>query len=174
ANLTAPQLVRTPPRILLETWNQQLATETPTSGSPVGGSQTESQPTARMIYLFADLSKRFEQLSMDPERQAAKQLLRRINLKSAPPSKDALRVWTNELTALAEEFRRNNDYLEAGRLYTLTGTENNQWEGRAEALYKGGLLLYRSGRRDEAMAAFQQAADDGNNMLYAELAKKRL
>ncbi|WP_141731068.1 tetratricopeptide repeat protein [Oligoflexus tunisiensis] len=174
ANLTAPQLVRTPPRILLETWNQQLATETPTSGSPVGGNRAEDQPTARMIYLFADLSKRFEQLSMDPERKAAKQLLRRINLKSAPPNKDALRVWTNELTALAEEFRRNNDYLEAGRLYTLTGTENNQWEGRAEALYKGGLLLYRSGRRDEAMAAFQQAADDGNNLLYAELAKKRL
>jgi hypothetical protein len=24
------------------------------------------------------------------------------------------------------------------------------------------------------MAAFQQAADDGNNLLYAELAKKRL
>ncbi|HYX33641.1 MAG TPA: tetratricopeptide repeat protein [Oligoflexus sp.] len=174
ANLTAPQLVRTSPRILLETWNQKLATETPTAGAAVGGSRAEGQPTARMIYLFADLSKRFEQLSMDPERQAAKQLLRKINLKSAPPDKDALRVWTNELTALAEEFRRNNDYLEAGRLYTQTGTENNQWEGRAEALYKGGLLLYRSGRRDEAMAAFKQAADDGNNLLYAELAKKRL
>jgi len=174
ANLTAPQLARTPPRILLETWNQTLASATPTAGSAVGNSRAEAQPTARMIYLIADLSKRFEQLSMDPERQAAKQLLRKINLKSATPDKDALRVWTNELTALAEEFRRNNDYLEAGRLYTLTGTENNQWEGRAEALYKGGLLLYRSGRRDEAMAAFQQAADDGNNLLYAELAKKRL
>jgi tetratricopeptide (TPR) repeat protein len=174
ANLTAPQLVRTPPKILLETWNQQLATDTPTSGAAVGSTQAEAQPTARMIYLFADLSKRFEQLSMDPERKAAKQLLRKINLKSTPPGKDALQVWTNELTALAEEFRRNNDYLEAGRLYTLTGTENNQWEGRAEALYKGGLLLYRSGRRDEAMAAFQKAADDGNNLLYAELAKKRL
>jgi tetratricopeptide (TPR) repeat protein len=174
ANLTAPQLVRTSPKILLETWNQQLATETPTSGAAVGNTRTEAQPTARMIFLFADLSKRFEQLSMDSERKASKQLLRKINLKSAPPGKDALQVWTNELTALAEEHRRNNDYLEAGRLYTLTGTENNQWEGRAEALYKGGLLLYRSGRRDEAMAAFQQAADDGNNLLYAELAKKRL
>jgi tetratricopeptide (TPR) repeat protein len=174
ANLTAPQLVRTSPKILLETWNQQLATETPTSGAAVGNTRAEAQPTARMIYLFADLSKRFEQLSMDSERKAAKQLLRKINLKSAPPGKDALQVWTNELTALAEEHRRNNDYLEAGRLYTLTGTENNQWEGRAEALYKGGLLLYRSGRRDEAMAAFQKAADDGNNLLYAELAKKRL
>jgi tetratricopeptide (TPR) repeat protein len=174
ANLTAPQLARTSPRILLETWNQQLSTETPTAGSAVGATQADAQPTARMIYLFADLRKRFEQLSMDPERKAAKQLLRKINLKSAPPGKDALQVWTNELTALAEEFRRNNDYLEAGRLYTLTGTENNQWEGRAEALYKGGLLLYRSGRREEAMTAFQQAADDGNNLLYAELAKKRL
>jgi tetratricopeptide (TPR) repeat protein len=174
ANLTAPQLIRTSPRILLETWSQQLSTETPISGAPVGNTRSDAQPTARIIYLFADLSKRFEQLSMDPERKSAKQLLRKINLKSTPPGKDALQVWTNELTALAEEFRRNNDYLEAGRLYTLTGTENNQWEGRAEALYKGGLLLYRSGRRDEAMAAFQKAADDGNNLLYAELAKKRL
>jgi tetratricopeptide (TPR) repeat protein len=100
--------------------------------------------------------------------------LRQINLKTKQPDKDALRVWTDELTQLAEEFRRSNDYLEAGRLYALTGSENNQWEGRAEALYKGGLLLYRSGRRDEAVAAFQKAADDGNNLLYAALAKKRL
>ncbi len=173
-NITAPQLIRTPPKILLEMWSQNLATDTPTAGSAVGGTRSDAQPTARMIYTIADLSKRFEQLGMDPERKSAKQLLRKINLKTTAPDKDALRVWTNELTQLAEEFRRNNDYLEAGRLYTLTGSENNQWEGRAEALYKGGLLLYRSGRRDEAMAAFKQAADDGNNLLYAELAKKRM
>jgi tetratricopeptide (TPR) repeat protein len=173
-NISAAQLIKTSPKILLEMWNQKLATETPMPGSAVGGNRADDQPTARMIYLFADLSKRFEQLGMDPERKSAKQLLRKINLKTAPPDKDALRIWTNELTQLAEEFRKNNDYLEAGRLYTQTGTENNQWEGRAEALYKGGLLLYRSGRRDEAMAAFKEAADDGNNLLYAELAKKRL
>ena len=64
--------------------------------------------------------------------------------------------------------------MEAGRAYALTGSESSNWEGRAEALYKGGLLLYRAGRREEALKAFRQASEDGNNLLYAELAKKRL
>ncbi|MCX6128594.1 MAG: tetratricopeptide repeat protein [Proteobacteria bacterium] len=173
-NIKAPHLVQTPPKILLEIWDQKLATETPSAETPINNTQAEAQPSSRVIYILADLSKRFEQLGMDSERKSTKQLLRRINFKSKQPEKEALRVWTDELTQLAEEYRRNNDYLEAGRLFALTGSENNQWEGRAEALYKGGLLLYRSGRRDEAMAALQKAADDGNNLLYAELAKKRL
>ena len=56
----------------------------------------------------------------------------------------------------------------------MTGLKSENWEKRAEALYKGGLLLYRSGRREEALKAFEGAANDGNNLLYAELARKRL
>jgi hypothetical protein len=173
-NIRSPHLMRTSPRILLEMWNAKLASDAPTPGTAVNQTQGEAQPTARMIVMFADLSKRFEQLGLDKDRQKAKLLQKRINLKGNPIDKDTLKIWTNELTQLADEYRRDNNYLEAGRIYALTGSENNQWEGRAEALYKGGLLLYRSGRREEAVAALQQAADDGNNLLYAELAKKRL
>ena len=89
-------------------------------------------------------------------------------------SAKATKMWAEELTELAEIYRKNNQYLDAGRIYALTGEKTENWEKRAEALYKGGLLLYRSGRREEAVKAFEQAANDGNNLLYAELAKKRL
>ncbi len=173
-NIQSPHFIKTSPKILLEVWSQRLATDTPDAKSSLTKSGGEALPTARLIHVLADLSKRFEQLGMDNERKGAKLLQRRINLKGTATDKESLSVWTRELTQLAEELRKSNDYLEAGRLYALTGSENNQWDGRAEALYKGGLLLYRSGRREEALAAFQQAANDGNNLLYAELAKKRL
>lgn len=172
-NVQGPHFTKTSPNILLEVWSQRLASDTPAVDGKAKTS-SNSQPNARLIHLLANLSKRFEQLGLDQERKSAKLLQRRINLKAVAADKDSLSIWTKELTDLAEELRKNNDYLEAGRLYALAGTENNQWDGRAEALYKGGLLLYRSGRREEALAAFQQAANDGNNLLYAELAKKRL
>lgn len=173
-NVQSSHFTKTSPRILLEVWSQRLATDTPSAGGGINKAPSDSQPNSRLIRTLADLSRRFEQLGMDPERRAAKLLQRRINVKSLTTDKDAISIWTKELTQLAEELRKTNDYLEAGRLYALTGSENNQWDGRAEALYKGGLLLYRSGRREEALAAFQAAANDGNNLLYAELAKKRL
>ena len=67
-----------------------------------------------------------------------------------------------------------NQNLEAGRIYSLVGKESQNWEGRAEALYKGGLLLYKAGRREEAIDAFTKASNDGNNLFYANLARERL
>ena len=78
------------------------------------------------------------------------------------------------MIGLAEDYRTSNEYLEAGRIYTFVGSESENWEGRAEALYKGGLLLYRSGRREEAVDAFNKAKADGNNLFYANLANERL
>lgn len=173
-NIKSSILVKSSPRILLEMLGQNLATTTPVPDSAVNGSANTSQPTVKMIRLLADLSKRFTQLGLGNEKKKARQLQRNVDIKLVKDDRDAMKIWTDELTTLAEEHRQANDYLEAGRLFTLTGSSNNQWEGRAEALYKGGLLLYRSGRRDEALAAFKEAADDGNNILYAELAKKRL
>ncbi|RYZ59257.1 MAG: tetratricopeptide repeat protein [Proteobacteria bacterium] len=166
--------VKSSPQILLEILGQDLATNVATPDKSVNGSTAGSQPTVKMIYLLADLGKRFKEQGLAAEAKKARQLLRKLDIKSVQADKEALTVWTNELTKLAEEYREGNDYLEAGRIYALTGSSNNQWEGRAEALYKGGLLLFRSGRRDEALAAFKEAAGDGNNLLYAELAKKRL
>lgn len=173
-NIKSSILVRSSPRILLEMLGQNLATNTSVPDSAVNGSASSSQPTVKMIRLLADLSKRFSQLGLGNEKRKARQLQRNVDTKVVKDDRDAMKIWTDELTTLAEEYRQSNDYLEAGRLFTLTGSSNNQWEGRAEALYKGGLLLYRSGRRDEALAAFKEAANDGNNILYAELAKKRL
>ena len=166
--------VKSSAQILLEILGQDLATQVATPDKAVNGSTVGSQPTVKMIYLLSDLGKRFKEQGLTAEAKKSRQLLRKLDIKSLQADKEALTVWTNELTKLAEEYREGNDYLEAGRIYALTGSSNNQWEGRAEALYKGGLLLFRSGRRDEALAAFKEASSDGNNQLYAELAKKRL
>ncbi|MBC7658789.1 MAG: tetratricopeptide repeat protein [Chitinophagaceae bacterium] len=166
--------VKSSPQILLEILGQDLATNVGIPDKAVNGSTVGSQPTVKMIYLLSDLGKRFKEQGQTAEAKKSRQLLRKLDIKTVQANKEALTIWTDELTKLAEEYREGNDYLEAGRIYALTGSSNNQWEGRAEALYKGGLLLFRSGRKDEALAAFKDAASDGSNQLYAELAKKRL
>jgi tetratricopeptide (TPR) repeat protein len=174
AGIESNSLTFTHPTLLLSAWNQTLGTQTSTT--------TSVDDPIRQIYLgdhttvslLSQLAKRFGQIGQESNRRAAQELLRYLNPSSMPNNSDATAIWTKELVDLAETYRRNNQYLEAGRLYILTGEKSPNWEGRAEALYKGGLLLYRSGRRDEAIKAFDQAANDGNNLLYAELAKKRL
>ncbi len=176
-NVRSSIQVKSSPKILLEILGQDLATTVgtaSTTSNSVNESTTSQGPSVKMIYLLSDLGKRFKEQGQAAEAKKARQLLRKLDIKSLQADKEALSIWTNELTKLAEEYREGNDYLEAGRIYALTGKSNNQWEGRAEALYKGGLLLFRSGRKDEAMQAFQEAASDGGNQLYAELAKKRL
>jgi hypothetical protein len=169
--------VKSSPKILLEILGQDLATTVSTasnSSQTVNGSTTVQGPSIKMIYLISELGKRLDEQGQSADAKRARGLLRKLDIKSLQADKDALAIWTKELQKLAEELREGNDYLEAGRIYALTGKGNNQWEGRAEALYKGGLLLFRSGRKDEAIQAFQEAASDGGNALYAELAKKRL
>jgi hypothetical protein len=80
----------------------------------------------------------------------------------------------DQLLLLAEEYRKDNEYLEAGRTFGLVASESENWEGRAETLYKAGLLLYRAGRKDEAVVALEKAKADGNNLFYANLATERL
>ena len=111
---------------------------------------------------------------MTAERRQAIGLMKQMKPSQFEDDKAAKQIWSRELVKLAEDYRSASDYLEAGRLYSLVGSESQNWEGRAEVLYKGGLLLYRAGRRDEALAAFKQAGADGNNLFYANLAKERL
>lgn len=176
-NVRSSLQVKSSPKILLEMLGQDLATTVGTASTTtnsVNESTTAGAPSVKMIYLLAELGKRFQEQGQATDAKKAKQLLRKLDIKSLQADKEALTIWTNELQKLAEEYREQSDYLEAGRIYALTGKSNNQWEGRAEALYKGGLLLFRSGRKDEAIQAFKEAASDGGNQLYAELAKKRL
>ena len=173
STVTSPTMLRTPPTILLANWTQAFSTSTSTTN---GGDATDWQrnfsPATSATRLVTDLGTRFGELGLPKERREALQLLRRV--KPANTDQEAQKVWSDELLKLAEEYRTNNDYLEAGRLYTFVGNETANLEARAEALYKGGLLLYRAGRREEAVAAFQKAKSDGNNVFYANLADERL
>ena len=86
----------------------------------------------------------------------------------------AKKLWVDQVVGLADEYRKSNQSLEAGRLFALAGKESEDWEGRAAALYKGGLLLLASGRKTEATDALKLASEDTNNLYYSNLAKERL
>jgi tetratricopeptide (TPR) repeat protein len=174
AGLNETALTKTHPNLVHWAWSGRLTT------AAAGGTTSNQQigdglnPSRQTVYLLSDLAKRFGQLGQAGKQQEAKNLLRFMSPADFNGDDQAAKLWAQELVNLAETYRRNNQYLKAGRLYTLTGEKSQNWEKRAEALYKGGLLLYRSGRREEAIKAFNEAANDGNNLLYAELAQKRL
>jgi tetratricopeptide (TPR) repeat protein len=152
-----------------------LATRaTATAGTAPNDWEKSFSPSGSAVLLLTDLARRFAEMGMTKERRAAVTLLKHLKPAEFDGDRAAKDVWASELLKLAEDYRKANDYLEAGRLYSLVGKEAENFEGRAEALYKGGLLLFRSGRREEALAAFRDAAADGNNLFYSNLAKERL
>lgn len=173
--VNASAKLRTPPKIVLASWSAGLGSKADaTSASAPNDWQKNFSPSAGSARLLTSLAKRFAELGMNPERRAALQLLRNIKPGNFGQDKEAQKLWSNQLLSLAEELRATNEYLEAGRIFAFVGAESQNWEGRAEALYKGGLLLYRAGRRDEALEAFRKAKADGSNLFYANLADERL
>ena len=175
--ITSQAKLRTPAKIVLANWSKSLST--PASAnitSKTGGSElaTGYSPSGAAVILLTDLAKRFGELGMIKERREALGVLRTMKPKDFEDDKAAKDIWAKQLTSLAEDYRQSNQYLDAGRLFSLVGEGSENWEGRAEALYKGGLLLYRAGRRDEALTSFRAAASDTNNLFYANLAKERL
>lgn len=167
--------LRAPAKIVLSSWTRALATRTTaTAGTEPSDWQKSFSPSGSAVLLLTDLARRFAEMGMTKERRAAVTLLKHMKPAEFDGDKAAKDVWASELLKLAEDYRKANEYLEAGRLYSLVGKEAENFEGRAEALYKGGLLLFRSGRREEALAAFKDAAADGNNLFYSNLAKERL
>jgi tetratricopeptide (TPR) repeat protein len=172
-NATSNQLLRTPAVMVLESWQNG---NSPVAGSVGNKSDVGNQPgpSGQSVFLVRNLARKFNRLGMKKERRETLTLLEKMKPSSFSDNKEAQKAWVDELSALAEEYRTANQYLEAGRLYTYTATESEDWEKRAEALYKGGLLLYRSGRRQEAIEALTSASQDGNNLFYANLAKERL
>lgn len=165
----------TPAKIILAQWNSPLSTKVSTqNGGDREGLARAFSPTAGRVALIQDLAKRFSQAGLHKERLESLALLKQIKPSELKEDKKSRKAWAEQLMVLAEEHRKGNDYLEAGRIYALTGSESVDWDGRAESLYKGGLLLFRAGRRDEAKSAFKKASEDGNNLYYANLAKERL
>ncbi|MBF0440818.1 MAG: tetratricopeptide repeat protein [Oligoflexales bacterium] len=172
--VTANYFLKSPPKIALEGWKKSLSPDLVSKEGDISKVAETYHPSANALYFLNNLSNRFAKLGLGSELLQSKNLYAKLKPSSFSGDKKAITLWAKNVTALAEEYRINNQYLEAGRLFALTGRETPDWEGRAEALYKGGLLLYRAGRRDEALQAFKEASEDGNNLLYADLAKKRL
>lgn len=175
--ITSRAKLRTPSIIVLNNWSKSLSTPASSNvTSKTGGTEIAGgySPSGAAVILLSDLAKRFAELGMSKERREALGVLRNMKPKDFDDDKAAKDIWAKQLTSLAEDYRQSNQYLDAGRLFSLVGEGSENWEGRAEALYKGGLLLYRAGRRDEALTSFRSAASDTNNLFYANLAKERL
>ncbi len=165
---------RTPAVIILERWTQTLATETSLSSSSDSEGDAATSASANSVRLLSRLATRFAALGMSKEKQQATSLMQYIKPASLSGDEEARKLWATQLNNLAEEYREANRFLEAGKLYALAGGESGNLENRAESLYKGGLLLYRAGRKEEAINAFRKAAEDANNQFYSNLAKERL
>ncbi len=162
-----------PAQIVLDAWSEALKNQSIQKSETGSASETAFVANSNTVKLFNDLTKRFAELGDQNRRRQTAGLLR--HLKPAQlDDNEAKQIWARELVALADEYRQSSEFLEAGRIYAYTGSESENWAGRAEALYKGGLLLYRAGQREEAMEAFRKASEDGNNQFYANLAKERI
>jgi hypothetical protein len=171
-------LTKAPAKILLEKWTATLTANPPKISASNGNNPTDiegnSSPSKSTVRLLDDLGRKFAELGLQTERRQAMQLMKFIQPASIESDKAAQKVWTEQLLKLAEERRSANDYLEAGELYTLVGEHGDASENRAEANYKGGLLLFRAGKKQEAIKALEKAKSDPNNLFYSKLATERL
>lgn len=167
--------LRSPPQILLSAWSDAFSTKMEAASSGGGGPLLEKySPTALAVSSLKNLATKFSMLGMPEKRRQSLLLLKKLKAENLAEDKLAKKQWVNELMSFAEELRQQNQLIEAGETFTFAAGNSEDWENRAEALYKGGLLLYKAGKREEAIKAFEQASQDGNNLFYANLAKERL
>ena len=175
-NVLSETILKAPPKIVLSQWTESLSTsiDPTTASSGLDQWKTSYSPSASLVKFLPRLAERFNLLGMEKERKQSLALLKKTSPSELGEDNEAKQIWANELTKLADDFRKSNRYLDAGRLYTQVATESQNWERKSEALYKGGLLLYRAGRKDEAIAALREASQDGSNLFYQNLAQERL
>jgi tetratricopeptide (TPR) repeat protein len=170
--------LRTPPRILLEQYKTSLTANAPKVNATSGTSKTDwagnFSPSSSMVRQLDDLGRKFAELGMTNERRSALELMRFLKPTLFEQDKEAAKLWASELTKLAEEHRKADEFLAAGELYTLVGDASVLTEQRAEALYKGGLLLFRAGKKQDAIKALEKAKADTSNLFYSKLATERL
>jgi hypothetical protein len=170
--------LRTPPKILLEQYKTSLTQNTPKLTATAGTSNPNwagnFSPSAATVGLLDDLGKKFAELGMTNERRKALELMKFLKPNLFEQDKEAAKKWAAELTKLAEEHRKADEFLEAGELYTLVADSAALADQKAEALYKGGLLLFRAGKKQEAIRALERAKADTENLFYSKLATERL
>ena len=173
-SITTAIMLKSPSRIVFEAWDKSLSTETSSDTAGLTEVKKSYSPTASTVFLLSSLSARFLAMDMKDEWRKSKALLAKIKGPAFKGDQKAAEEWSRQLVTLAEDYRQQSDYLDAGRIYALVGNESDSGKDRAESLYKSGLLLYRAGKRQEAIDALKKASEDGNNLMYADLAKKRL
>ncbi|MCX6117157.1 MAG: tetratricopeptide repeat protein [Proteobacteria bacterium] len=177
-NVASSLKSKTPAKILLDKWSTTLTVNPPkvsaTNGNNPANEVGNFSPSATTVQQLDELGKKFADIGLTDERRKALELMRFIQPAAIEKDKQALKVWSSQLLSLAEEYRKSNEFLEAGQLYTLVGDSQSNQENRAEANYKGGLLLYRAGRKDDAIKALEKAKSDTNNLFYSKLATERL
>lgn len=167
-------LLATPPSVLLEAFSNSLSSRLNAADSESTSVRTAYSPSASTVQLLSNIAKRFNELQQTEKRRQTLKLLQYIKPNELAGDSSAKDLWANELVSLAEDYRSDNLYSEAGQTFAFAGSNSEDFERRAESLYKGGLLLYRSGRREEAIKAFKQCSEDGNDRYYANLCSERL
>jgi len=170
--------LRTPAKIVLEQYKTVL-TENPPKLEATPGTNSADwlgnfSPSSATVKLLDDLGRKFAELGMTQERREAMQLMRFIKPTQLEQDKVAAKIWAAEMTKLAEDHRKADEFLEAGQIYTQIGDVTALDDSRAESLYKGGLLLFRAGKKDDAIKALEKAKGDPNNLFYSKLATERL
>lgn len=175
-NAVSPIVLKTPPKILLSQWTDSLSTtlDPTTADTGTGTWESNFSASSSLVKFLKSLATRFTELGLENERAQSIALMQKMTPKDFGDDNEAKVVWANELSQLADDYRKANRYLDSGRLYTEVAQKSENWERKSEALYKGGLLLYRAGRKDEAIAALRDASQDGSNLFYQNLAKERL
>jgi tetratricopeptide (TPR) repeat protein len=168
----------TPAKIVLEQYKVVLSENPPKLEATPGTNNTDwlgnFSPSGATVKLLDDLGRKFAELGMPKERREAMQLMRFIKPTQLEQDKIAAKLWAAEMTKLAEDHRKADEFLEAGQIYTQIGDVTALDDARAESLYKGGLLLFRAGKKDDAIKALEKAKGDPNNLFYSKLATERL
>ncbi len=101
----------------------------------------ESRHHAERVLMIHKLFERLGQINLPSERTEALTLLQNMDPKKFSNNVLAQSTWASDLVTLAEDYRKNNEFLKAGQIYVRAAENALNWEKRAESFYKGGLLL---------------------------------
>lgn len=151
--------------IFVENQAKLLSSETPASND-------EAQ-AATQVKLLSNSIRLLDGAGKKVPAKKARELLLQMKPELIKKDAEARSIWTTEVSRAANDYRKADQFYDAGKAYVALGDASDD-KGKAESLYKGGLLLFRAGKRDEAMNAFKRASEDRNDRIYADMAQKRL
>lgn len=157
--------------IVLQGWKKSLQPQSDENKSEQNSGFT---PGSHGVEELITISKWFAKFGKNNQRIESLELLKELKPELYQDNQTTAKIWADQLLQLAEEFRKENAYLSAGRTFIHVASNAPNLDERAESFYKGGLLLYRAGKREEAIQALTRASQDGDNLFYANLAKQRL